>query len=98
MIISSLKCQRYPFKWHSSWCKRLAGKMQLLSPQLECLWRHELQRVRRPVKVDYIELHRWVGLTSLHAEPTVQSLDRNVTSLLQKNTLCNTLQSGNCDL
>lgn len=51
--------------------------MQLFSPQLERLWRHELQRVRRPVQIHYIELHRRVGLARLHAEQTVQTSDKN---------------------
>lgn len=55
--------------------------MQPFSPKFERLWRHELQRVRRPVKIDHIELHRWVELARLHAEQTVQALDKNLTSL-----------------
>lgn len=35
------------------------------SPELEHLWGHQLQRVRRSVKVDHVELHRWVGLACL---------------------------------
>lgn len=56
----------------------MADKKQLLSPQLERLWRHELKRVRRPVKIDDVELHRRVGLACLCAEPTVQTLDKSL--------------------
>lgn len=38
------------------------------SPKLEHLWGHQLQRVRRSVKVDHVELHRWVGLACLRAQ------------------------------
>lgn len=56
--------------------------MQPFSPKFERLWRHELQRVRRPVKIDHVELHGGVGLAGLHAEQTVQTLARNLTSSL----------------
>lgn len=36
-----------------------------VSPEFERVGRHELQRVRRPVKIHHVELHRWVGLTGL---------------------------------
>lgn len=36
-----------------------------VSPKFESLGRHELQRVRGPVKIDDVELHRRVGLASL---------------------------------
>lgn len=63
----SLQCHSYS----------LTNNAQLFSPQLERLWRHELQRVRRPVKIDDVELHRRVGLARLHAEQTVQTSDNN---------------------
>lgn len=47
-----------------------AADVKGFSPKLERLWRHELQRVRRPVKIDDVELHRRVDLARLHAEQT----------------------------
>lgn len=59
----------------------MKNKMQPFSPKFERLWRHELQRVRRPVKIDHIELHRRVELARLQSEQTVQTLDKQLTSL-----------------